>query len=180
MKAFALWLSVAVAPISLASAFAPSSRFANPGPLLTKRGTPFFSITEDVASLNTGSEDDTVTDSDLKLISKVLEKLRGTGVKEIHDHVVEDSDADAHEFDGTQSIVEELDAPGQDVTPEALAEVAPALDAKNQAAPENAVINTVHKVIKILAEAKFADWEDELSYGEYPAHKEVSKTSSSR
>jgi hypothetical protein len=189
MKAFAVWLSVAVAvaPISLASAFVPSSRFANPGPLLTKRVTPFYSTTEDVtsvtegvASLLSGSEDDTISVPDLKLAFNILEKLQGTKVKEIHDHVVEDSDADADDFVGTQTIVEELDAPGQVVSPEALSEVAPALEAEEKDGPKNTIIDLLYKVIKVLLESEIADFEDELSYDTYPRHDEVRKTSSSR
>jgi hypothetical protein len=179
MKAFGIWLSVAVAPISLASAFVPSSRFVNPGPLLTKLVTHFYSTTEDVSSFFSGSEDDTISVPELKLVLKVLEKLQGTGVKEIHDHVVEDSDADADKFVGTQSIVEELDAPGQVVTPEALAEVAPALEAEEKDGPKNPIIDLLYKVIKVPLESRIADFKDELSYDTYPRHDEVSKTSSS-
>jgi hypothetical protein len=187
MKAFVVGLSVVVAPISLASAFVPSSHFANPGPLLTKRVTHFYSTTEDdtsvtegVASIFSGSEDDTMSVPELKLVFKILEKLQGVGVKEIHDYVVKDSDADADDFVGTQSIVEELDAPGQVVTPEALAEVAPALEAEEKDGTKNPIIDLLYKVIKVLLESRIADFEDELSYDTYPRHDEVSKTSSSR
>jgi hypothetical protein len=180
MKAFAVWLSVAVAPISLASAFVPSSRFANPGPLLTKRVTPFYSTTEDVTSILSGSEDDTISVPDLKLVLKILENLQGTGVKQIHDYVVEDSDADADDFVGTQTIVEELDAPGQVVSPEALAEVAPALEAEEKDGHKNAIIDRLYKVLKVLPESRIADFGEELSYDTYPRHDEVRKTSSSR
>jgi hypothetical protein len=187
MQVFPVWLLLAVAPISLASAFVPLSRFANPGPLLTKRVTPSFSttedvtVTEDIASIHSSSEDEILTDRQLKLAFKVLEKLRGTGVKEIHDSVVKESDADAHEFFGTQSIVEEMDAPGQDVTPEALAEVAPALEVEENDAPtKNAIIDLLHKVVKLLIQSRIADAVPELSYDTYPRHDEVRKTSSSR
>jgi hypothetical protein len=116
----------------------------------------------------------------LKLAFEVLEKLRGTGVKEIHDSVVKESDADAHELVGAQTIVEEIDAPGQDVTREALAEVAPALEAKEKDAPKNAIIDLLYKVVKVLHESRISDAEDEISYATYATHDEVSKTSSSR
>jgi hypothetical protein len=186
MKAFAVWLSVPVALISLTSAFVPSSPFANPGPFLTKRMTHFYSTTEDddsvierVASIFSGSEDDTMSVPELKLVFNTLEKLRGSRVKEIHDYVVEDSDADADEFVGTQTIVEELDAPGQVVTPEALAEVAPALEASEKNTPQNSIIDLLYNVIKVLLESRIGDFEDEMSYDTYPRHAEVSKTSSS-
>jgi hypothetical protein len=188
MKAFAVWMSVAAALISLASAFVPSSRFAsNPGHLLTKRLTHFYStaeddtsVTERVASIFSGSEDDTMSLPELKLVFKTLEKLRGSRVKEIYDYVVEDSDADADEFVGTQSIVEELDAPGQVVTPEALAELAPALEAEEKDGPENSIIDLLYNVIKVALESTIGDFEDAMSYDTYPRHAEVSKTSSSR
>jgi hypothetical protein len=162
MKAFAVWLSVAVAPISLAAAFVPSSRFANPGPLLvTKRVTPFFgtSITEDIASMLSGSEDDPLTDSQLKFVFKVLEKLRGTGVqKDIHDYVVAESDADADDSVGTETIVGELDAPGQVVTPEALAKIAPAFEAGEKEDDKNYIIELLYKVVKKLLESIEGDF----------------------
>jgi hypothetical protein len=188
MKAFAVWLSVAVAPISLASAFVPSGRFANPGPLLTKRVTPFYSTTEKVtdavtdaiASIHHGSEDDPMSDFELKLVLKTLEKLKGSGVKEIHDSVVKESDADAHEFVGTQAIVEGIDAPGQVATPEALAEVAPALEADEKDDHKNFLIDLLYKLVKVLIGARLAGMEESLPYDTYPRHKEVSKTSTSR
>jgi hypothetical protein len=191
MKAFAVWLlSVAVAPISLAAAFVPNSRFANPGPLLTKRVTPFFSTTEDVtsvtegvASLLSGSEDDPVSDSELKLVRNVLQKLRGTGAqKEIHDSVVTESDADADDSVGTETIVGELDAPGKVVTSDDLANVAPALEDKED--DKNTIVELLYTVVDKLIQSRIGDIEakkgKKMAYATYARHKEVSKTSSSR
>jgi hypothetical protein len=189
MKAFAVWLSVTVAPISLASAFVPrTSRFTSPGPLLTKRVTPFYSVIEDattavtdvVASIHSGSEEDPMSDTELKLVFKVLGKLKGAGVKEIHDSVVKESDTDAHELVGTQAIVEELDAPAGILTPEQLAEVAPALEAKEKGAHKNSIIDLLYNVVELLIKSRIADKKEVLAYDTYPRHKEVSKTSSSR
>jgi hypothetical protein len=77
MKAFfAVWLSVAVAPISLTSSFVPSSRFANPGPLLTKRVTPFFSTPE-----NAPTPEAKKKDSPGKPLISVLLQVAGVLVK---------------------------------------------------------------------------------------------------